>query len=77
MALEENEDWVCLKQYIENAHNSIYWAAILEVLEHEAVLRHMAWGFANSLAPLTTLEVGGKVWGLLVMASHKKNPAYG
>ena len=63
MALEEHPDWVCLKLDVENAHSSIARAAILEVLEQEPDLRHMAWSCASSLAAPTTLEVGGKVWG--------------
>jgi hypothetical protein len=63
MALEENEGWVCLKLDVENAHNSIHRAAVLEVLEDQPNLRHMAWSFATSMAPPTTLETGGRVWG--------------
>jgi hypothetical protein len=63
MALEENEEWVGVKLDVENAHSSIYRAAIIEVLEQEPDLQHMAWSCATSVAAPTALEVGGKVWG--------------
>ena len=63
MCLEEHEDWVCIKLDIANAHSSISRAAILEVLEGEPELKHLAWSFASSLAAPTILEHGGEVWG--------------
>ena len=48
---------------MENAHSSMSRAAVLETLEEEPSLRHMAWYFATSMAAPTTLESGGKVWG--------------
>ena len=63
MALEANEEFVCIKLDIENAHSSISRAAILEVLEAEPDLQHLAWSFATSMAATSKLEHGGEVWG--------------
>ena len=63
MVMEENPDWVCCKVDVENAHSSMSRAAVLETLEGEPDLRHMAWYFASSMAAPTTLESSGKVWG--------------
>ena len=63
MSLEENAEFICIKLDIENAHSSISRAAILEVLEQEPDLRHLAWSFASSMAAPTLLEQGGEAWG--------------
>ena len=63
MALEANRDWVCVKLDVSNAHSSVARAAVLETLEEEPSLRHMAWHFATSMGAPTGLETGGRMWG--------------
>ena len=63
MVMEENRDWVCCKLDIENAHNSVSRACILEAVEEEPSLRHLAQHYAATSAAPTALESGGKVWG--------------
>ena len=52
---------MCIKLDVENAHSSISRAAILEVLEQEPELRHLACSFVTSMAAPTTLEIGGDI----------------
>ena len=61
--MEANPTFVCVKCDIKNAFNSISRSKILNVLEGEESLRHMAWHAALSLAPFGNLESRGKVWG--------------
>ena len=63
MVMEEQRDWVCCKLDVENAHNSISRAAILEAVEEEPSLRHLALHYAATSAAPTALESGGRVWG--------------
>ena len=63
MLLEENRDWICIKIDVENAHNSISRASILEVVEGEPELRHMAQHLATILSSPSSIETGGKVVG--------------
>ena len=53
---------MCLKLDMENAQSSIYRATIIDVLEQEPDLQHMALSCVTSLAAPTALEVGGKAW---------------
>ena len=63
MLLEENPDFVCFKLDLRNAHNEVARAAIVEELEEEPTLRHLAWHAATVLAPGHGLEIGGVKWG--------------
>ena len=63
MVMEEHRDWVCVKIDVENAHNSVSRASILEAVEGEPSLRHLAWHYAATSAAPTALESGGEVWG--------------
>ena len=63
MMLEENPDFVCIKVDLRNAHNEVSRAAIIEELEEEPTLRHLAWHAATVLAPHHGLEIGGIKWG--------------
>ena len=63
MMLEENPDFVCIKVDLRNAHNEVSRAAIVEELEEEPTLRHLAWHAATVLAPHHGLEIGGIKWG--------------
>ena len=62
MMLENNPDFVFVKCDIKNAFNSISRARIIQVLEGEESLKHLAWQAALSLAPAGALENNGKVW---------------
>ena len=63
MLMEANPTFVLVKCDIKNAFNSISRSIILQVLEGEESLRHLAWHAALSLAPHGGLESRGKVWG--------------
>ena len=63
MVMEVNPTWVCCKVDVENAHSAMSRAAVVETLEEQPELRHMAWYFATSMAATTTLETGGQSWG--------------
>ena len=63
MILEENPTFVCFKMDLRNAHNEVSRAAIVEELEAEPTLRHLAWHAATVLAPDHGLEIGGVKWG--------------
>ena len=63
MLMEAYPDWVCLKLDVENAHNAMARASILETVEQKPTLRHLGWHYATTSAAPTPLESGGKVWG--------------
>ena len=63
MVMERSPGWVCCKVDVENAHSAISRAGVLETLEEEPELRHMAWYFASTMAAATTLETGGRERG--------------
>ena len=63
MMIEENPDFVVIKVDLRNAHNEVSRASIIEELEAEPTLRHLAWHAATVLAPNHGLEVGGVKWG--------------
>ena len=63
MLAEANPDFVVVKCDIKYAFNSVSRARVLEVLEGEESLRHLAWHAALSLASPNALETGGSVWG--------------
>ena len=58
MMIEENPDFVVIKVDLRNAHNEVSRASIIEELEAEPTLRHLAWHAATVLAPNHGLEVG-------------------
>ena len=59
MLTEENPGFIVVKCDIKNAFNSVSRRRILEVLESEDSLRHLAWHVALSLASSNALESGG------------------
>ena len=61
--LEKNREFVCGKIDIRNAHNEISRASVLEALECEPTLRHLAWHVGTCLASHHGLESHGQVWG--------------
>ena len=77
MVMEANPSFVLVKCDIKNAFNTISRARILEVLEGEESLRHMAWHAALSLAPFGNLESRGKVWGQASDGTTQGDPEAG
>ena len=63
MMLEHRRDFCAVKLDIKNAHNEVSRSSIIEALEREPSLRHLAWHVATCLAATTSLESGGRVWG--------------
>ena len=63
MMLENKREFVAVKLDIKNAHNEVARSSIIEGLEREPSLRHLAWHVATCLASTTNLESGGKIWG--------------
>jgi hypothetical protein len=61
--IEMNRLFVALKLNLKNAFNECYRAAIIEALEAEPTLRHLAWFAAITLAFHDGLETGEKKWG--------------
>ena len=63
MLSKMNPGMVVVKVDMRNAHNEVSRAAVLEALEREPSLRHLAWHQATCQASHTGLESGGKLWG--------------
>jgi hypothetical protein len=66
MSLEEmrgKPGWVAVKLDWRNAHNENSRAAVVEVLQSEASLQHLALHAATCLAGHQGLEAKGKLWG--------------
>ena len=63
MMLEHKREFFAVKLDIKNAHNEVSRASIIEALDREPSLRHLAWHVATCLAPTTSLESGGTRWG--------------
>jgi hypothetical protein len=61
--IELNRDWIVLKLDLANAFNENARRAVIEVLEDEPTLKHLAWFAALVLAPYSGLETGGRRWG--------------
>ena len=53
--------WVCVKLDVDNAHNAMARAAILETVEMEQSLRRLTLHYAATSAAPTALESGGQV----------------
>ena len=53
--------WVCVKLDVDNAHNAMARAAILETVEMEQSLRRLTLDYAATSAAPTALESGGQV----------------
>ena len=63
MLMEHHRDWVCVKLDIVNAHNAVSRASVVEAVEEEPSLRHMATLLGIVLAPPSALEYQGEIWG--------------
>ena len=61
--LRARPDFVCYTIDIRNAFNEISRAAIMEVLEAEPSLRHLAQFMGVTMAPHNALESGGRIYG--------------
>ena len=61
--LEHRRDFTAVKLDIRNAHNKVSRSSIIQALEREPSLRHLAWHVATCLAAPTSLESGGDIWG--------------
>ena len=60
---EMRRDFVVVKVDLKNAFNEVHRAAIIESLQAEPSLQHLAWFAAVSLSPEVGLESGGVLWG--------------
>ena len=63
MVMEQNPEFICLKLDFKNAFNEVFRARVVEALEEEESLNHLASHAATLLAPSSGLESGGSVWG--------------
>ena len=61
--LEARRDFFCMKLDLKNAYNEISRASIVEALQSEPTLQHLASFFGITLAPTTVLEAKGVVIG--------------
>ena len=61
--LEANPEFICIKLDFRNAFNEVYRARIIEVLENEPSLMHLAAHAATIFAPSSGLESRGVLWG--------------
>ena len=58
MLLEHRRDFCAVKLDIRNAHNEVSRSSIIEALDRDPSLRHLAYHVAT-----TSLESGGVIWG--------------
>ena len=63
MVLEQNPEFICVKLDFKNAFNEVFRARVVEALEEEDSLRHLASHAATLLAPASALESKGFIWG--------------
>ena len=61
--IELKRDFVVAKLDLKNAFNENARSAVIEALEEEPTLKHLAWFAATVLAPYSGLETGGRRWG--------------
>ena len=74
MLAEDRTDFIVVKIDMKNAINDISRASIIEALEEEPSLNHLAWHAATILAPSTGLETGGYVGEARLKVQHKEIP---
>ena len=63
LIMEQNPNFICVKLDFKNAFNEVFRARIMEALEEEDSLRHLALHAATLLAPASGLESQGCLWG--------------
>ena len=56
MILENKREFVAVKLDIKNAHNEVARSSIIEDMEREPFLRHLAWHVPTCLAATTSLD---------------------
>ena len=77
MTLEKNPNFVCVKLDFRNAFNEISRARVVESLEEEESLAHLAQFAGMLLAPVSGLESGGQVWGMAAEGTTQGDPLSG
>ena len=63
MKLEQRKDFICVKLDLTNAFNDMSRARMVEALEEEESLKHLASHAATLYAPASSLESHGRLWG--------------
>ena len=63
MTLEANPTFICVKLDFKNAFNEASRARVVEALEEEESLKHLAQFAGMVLTPVSGLESGGVMWG--------------
>ena len=63
MMLEIHPDFIAVQIDLKNAFNACSRAALIDQLEDEPTLHHLAWHAGTTLAPHIGLEAGGEKWG--------------
>ena len=74
MLAEHRRDFVVVKIDMKNAFNEVSRAAIIQALEEEPTLQHLAWHAAVVLAPDSGPESGGVRWGLSEEGTAQGDP---
>ena len=77
MTLEKNPNFICVKLDFRNAFNEISRARVVEALEEEESLAHLAQFAGMLLAPVSGLESGGHVWGRAEEGTTQGDPLSG
>ena len=62
---------------MKNAFNEMSRASVIEALEKESGMQHLAWFAAIVLAPPSGLETGGEMWGDSEEGATQGDPAAG
>ena len=63
MLAEERPNFIVVKIDMKNAFNEVARASIIEALQEDPSLSHLAWHAAATLAPSCGLESSGRRWG--------------
>ena len=63
MLPEQNRNFICIKLDFRNAFSEVFRSRVIEAVEEEPSLRHMACHAATLLAPGSGLESRGTLWG--------------
>ena len=77
MLAEANCHFAVVKSDITNAFNNVSRGKILSVMEGAEELRHLVWHAAQTLAPSSALEHGGKRWGEAPEGATQGDPPAG
>ena len=77
MTLEKHPNFICVKLDFRNAFNEISRARVVEALEEEESLSHLAQFAGMLLAPVSGLESGGQVWGRAEDGTTQGDPLSG